>query len=402
MAEKTPHGVVRAPAQTEGDWHWLFDGMGGAGDLPALRAAAGARPFHLLVPGECCLLTEVELPLRNPRELERALPFALEDRLVEEVETLHFVAGEAQGEGGRRAVAVLALALGQAWLAALRSVGLRPATLVPEPLALPWEAGTWTIALWADRVCLRTGADAGMAFEAAAAGPWLERLLRERGAPQALRMLGEGAARAIVEAFAAQHALALTPEPGPFDALAVAPEVLARGIPLDLRQGALRERPRGVGSLWLATALVALLALSLQVGDLLLRTQHFARLTAELEDRAGTHFRATFPHVRRVVNLRAQAEQELAALGGGGGDGAAFLTLLARSADAFASPGGPRLMTLDFRTGRLEVDIEARDMQAVEACQQQLREAGLGVELVSADARPDGVFSRLRLSVGGA
>jgi len=402
MAER-PCGIVRAPAEADGDWRWLFDGVSGTGAVQALRAAAGASAFHLLVPGEACLLTQVDLPLRNPRELARALPFALEDRLVEDVDTLHFAAGEAAAGGGRRAVAVVALALGQAWLAALRSVGLRPATLVPEPLALPFTAGTWTIALEAGRVCLRTGTDAGMAFEAASAGPWIERLLREHGPPQALRVLGEGDGREAVEAFAARHSLVCrSDEAGPFDPLAAAREELARGIPLDLHQGALRERERGAGRLWVATALVGLLALLLQVSDLILRTQHLQRLEAELVDRAGTTFRATFPHVRRVVDLRAQAEQELAALGGSGGDGAAFLSLLARSADAFASPESPRLMTLDYRAGRLEVDIEARDMQAVEACQQQLRAVGLGVELVSADARPDGVFSRLRLSLEGA
>jgi len=395
------HGVVRAPAESGGEWRWLFDGAGGSGDLAALRDVARKRPFHLLAPGEACLLTHVDLPLRNPRELERALPFALEDRLVEDVDTLHFAVGEAVGESGRRAVAIVARGLAQAWLEALRAVGLRPATLVPEPLALPWEAGSWTLALTDARVCLRTGAEAGAAFEATGAALWLERLLREQGAPQGLRLLGEGAGRGAIEAFAATHSLRLERLPEPFDPLAAAQAELAQGIALDFQHGALREQTRGGVRLWLAAALVATLAVGLHVGDLVLRTQQVTQLTAALEDRAGTNFRATFPHIRRVVNLRAQAEQELAALGGGGGDGTAFLTLLARSADAFATPGGPRLVTLDFRAGRLEVDVEARDMQALEACQQLLRAQGLGVDLVSADARPDGVLSRLRLSVAG-
>jgi general secretion pathway protein L len=396
------HGIAAAPADAAGDWRWRFNGVTGHGDLLALRQAAAAAPFHLLVPGEACLLTQVELPVRNPRELERALPFALEDRLVEDIDTLHFAAGEPQGEAGRRPVAVVSRSLARAWLDALRTVGLRPAALVPDTLTLPVEPGCWAVALEGDRLRVRSGAGSGVAFELTAAPLLLERLLREQGVPDTVRVFGEGEGLAAIEAFAARHSLSLIREPGPFDALEQARQQLAAGVPLDLRQGRLREESAAPRRLWALAALLALFACILQVSDLLLRTQQLQRLTADLEDRAQTSFRAIFPAVGRVVNLRAQAEQELAALGTGGGNRADFLGLLARCGPVFASGGQARLITLDFRAGRLEVDVEAGDMRAVETVQQALRETGLVVELVSADARPDGVFSRLRLSVAGS
>jgi len=317
MAELRP-GVVVAPPAATGEWRWRFSGVSGHGDVAVLRQAAGAAPFHVLVPAEACLLTQVDLPVRNPRELQQALPFALEDRLVDEVETLHFTAGEAQGESGRRVVAVVSLALARQWLDALRSAGLRPAALVPEVLALPFEPGCWSVVLEGARVCVRTGTGTGMAFEAASAPAWLERLLREHGVPDAVRVFGEGEGLPVIEAFVARHALSLIHEPGPVEGLELASQQLAAGLPLDLRQGQLREEARGGQRLWAAAALIALFAFILQASDLLLRTQRLERLTADLEDRAETSFRAIFPGVGRVVNLRAQAEQELAALGTGG------------------------------------------------------------------------------------
>lgn len=407
MAERR-QTLVAAPTRPEGEWTWLPPRViqQAHGDIAALGAACRGQPIWLLVPTESVTLTVVDLPIRNVRELERALPFALEERLVDDVADLHFVVAERSttAVAGPRTAAVMRLAEAEGWLMPLRMAGLRPLAVIPDALVLPWEPGIWSLALTPTRLRVRFGPALGVAVEVDAMGAWLERLLREQGVPQAVRVWAEaGADVAPIEAFVARHDLPLSVEGSGSDPLVQAREVLGAGaVPIDLQQGRLREVMRGSARLWQVAAGLAVLAFGVQVTDIYLRTQSLKDLTAALDATTEERFRSAFPEVRRIVNLRAQAEQALAQLTRGELKVDDFLGLLNQGSTALGAAGAPRLATLDYRAGRLEIDLDAPDMPSVERCQQALKGAGLTVELVSADSRPDGVHGRLRISGGGS
>jgi len=99
----------------------------GADGLPAGTSARGLPPAPLLaaasrvtvlVPAADVLLLEAPAPIRQRAQLQRAVPYAVEDQLAQAVEDLHFaLAPEAQE--GRIGVAVLARSALQRWLARL-------------------------------------------------------------------------------------------------------------------------------------------------------------------------------------------------------------------------------------------------------------------------------------------
>jgi general secretion pathway protein L len=134
--------------------------------LVELSGASHDADITLLVPTEDCLLTSVQLPALNPRALRAAIPAALEEQLVDDIDTLHFALGERQADGSYP-VAVVARAKMQAWLAFAAEAGVTPTRLVPDCFVLPATPEGWHIHATATRSLVRTGAYSGFAVSPA-------------------------------------------------------------------------------------------------------------------------------------------------------------------------------------------------------------------------------------------
>ncbi|MFP4132172.1 MAG: type II secretion system protein GspL, partial [Thiohalospira sp.] len=167
-----------------------------AGELEAVARRVEGRPVRVLVPTDELWLARADLPAVSRTRLARAVPYALEDRLVDEVEDLHFALG-GRNEAGV-ACAVVTRARMDAWLEALTRAGIRPRALVPDVLALPEPAeGEWTaLAAGPDGpVVVRTGPEDGFTLEAEALAAVLEGALAPPGGgerPRRLRLWVEG------------------------------------------------------------------------------------------------------------------------------------------------------------------------------------------------------------------
>lgn len=117
----------------------------------------------VFVPAEDVLLTSVVLPKMSRARLAQALPFALEEKLIDDVETLHFVYGDHQGDQ-HLPVAVVSHARMAEWLDLLKSWNLEVDLLTPVYFALPFDEKTWHI-LVTDIAVARTGHSQGFACD---------------------------------------------------------------------------------------------------------------------------------------------------------------------------------------------------------------------------------------------
>ena len=115
-----------------------------------------------LVPSEDVLLTTTQLPKMSRARLAQAVPFALEDELIADVDTLHFAVSEYQSEGSLR-IAVVAHDKMKQWLTLLQSWQIKPDYVVPSIFALPFIENSWTVALTREIAIVRTGAFEGVA-----------------------------------------------------------------------------------------------------------------------------------------------------------------------------------------------------------------------------------------------
>lgn len=116
-----------------------------------------ATPIIVLLPATEVLTTTVNIPIRSAAKIRAALPFALEESLAEDVENLHFAAGDRDADGNV-AVAVIAMTALQALLEQLNDVGIHPQRLVAENHGLANIPGTMSVLVDHSTVMFNDGA----------------------------------------------------------------------------------------------------------------------------------------------------------------------------------------------------------------------------------------------------
>lgn len=367
-----------------------------AGGLEEAAVAAAGRRVVLLVPATELLLTQARVPSRNRQRVLKAVPFALEEQLAADLDSLHFALGPVRGE--EHPVAVVAQTRMDTWLAACAAAGLLPDALLPDALALPLAEHQWTLYLEGGRATVRTGTLEGFGCERANL-PLLLRLREESEVPP-LRLLGAADPELANEGFELREGDLLDP------LLAMA-DSLAGGLPLNLLQGRY-SRAEQLGRLWRPwRATAALLLGGLVLGSVYLGIDYYrlGQEQAGLELAIADAFRQALPGAARMVNPRAQLEQRMAALERGPGGGQAdFLALLRQAGPVLRGTAGLDLRGANFRDGTLDLELTVASLQVLDQLKQQLAQAGgLVAEIESATA--DGeqrVKSRLRIAGAGS
>ena len=125
--------------------------------------------------------------------------------------------------------------------------------------------------------------------------------------------------------------------------------------------------------------------------------QRLAAQVAEQEAANIARFQQLFPGQTRIVDLSAQAEQQLAELRSGSG-GQAFLGLLAPLSTALESVEGLQLQSLQFREGALVASLTGSSLQPLEALRARFADdTAVELDVQSANAGADGAQIRLRL-----
>ena len=299
-----------------------------------------------------------------------ALAFALEDRLVDEPEAVHAVAGRVAADGTAM-VAVVA----RDWLdAALAACGpRRPEYLLPEPMLLGATAEVWRLA-WTARPCLATGQGAvELDTEANAARQTIELALAQaQPRPARLDVLGD-ATRPRPDLEEWTHMLGLPVVAGPdYDWASAAWQVSesAQRAELDLLPNGLRSgtRPRLHWPGWrpalrLAIVLVAVNGLSylgLQ-GGLVWQVEQARQANRGL-------FLSAFPDSKVVVDPQLQMRRKVDELRRHAGESSMsdFLPLLDRAGQVLPAPLQEQVREIRYEGARLILQLPSAGLDALD------------------------------------
>jgi len=177
MSEHNKHLLLRIlPQQAElssaGTVAWnLVDERGeltsGVSSIAELGVQVGdvvaQCSVSVIVPGLDVLLCNVATPTSNSRQLNRALPFLVEELLAEELENVHLALAEPLDlSAGNIDVMAISHRVLIHYLDVLHSNKLSPDRLSPDILAVPRLGGSWSVLVDAEDIIIRTGVMAGM------------------------------------------------------------------------------------------------------------------------------------------------------------------------------------------------------------------------------------------------
>jgi general secretion pathway protein L len=396
--------LLRKDPANAAAWCWLsLDNEGRpqgsiyTGTLADAASEASGQRVVVLVSGAAGLLTRVSIPVRGRQRLLRAVPYALEEQLSEEVDNLHFAVGTTQ-EDGAWPVAVFSKQFMDSLTADFLEAGLDVQQVIPEILALPNNGEETSVLVENDVALVRTGKSSGFAVDSDNLGIMLAARMKDEEA--GLQPLHLFVSKDELRPDMAEYVGETLVEPFAGDPL----NVFARGLEngsINLLQGAYSRSGDWATLLrpWRATA--ALLLAGIILSNVVMGIDYFrlSRESEQLHAQIEKTFREALPEIQRIVNPRIQMQQRLDALQRRQGTGGGFLSLLGQSGSVLKGMQGVQVSGATFRAGRLDVDLTVSNLQLLDELKQALMKSGrLSVEIQSATTGQDQrVQSRLRI-----
>jgi general secretion pathway protein L len=413
--------VIRLGADKESAASWIVADSNGTrrsaprtGPLAEAAQDVGDRAVIVLVPATDTSTLTADLPARGGR-LRSALPYALEDHVADEIEDLHFAAGE-RFPSGRLPVVVVARAKMQDWLDRLEEAGIRPTRLVPENHGLAYVPNTLSLLASGGQVIFNDGSE-------------LEFVMQDVGPADALAAAGVLSADETGDATSSRHLLVYceTADQQQYDsdwtflrgqldgvdinllADGVLPRLavtVASGAGVNLLQGRYGESTDAAAVLrpW---RYAAALLLALGILGLAGKGVDYFRLAAE-ESALKEQFAAEYRKIRpndsgEVLDPMGTVISIRRALGGSASADPVFLPSLQQLAIAVRDNNAAAIQAISYRAGVVDVRLTAPDVATLDRIRQSVSDsARFTASIQSTDRVGDRVNSRIQIREAGS
>jgi general secretion pathway protein L len=408
--------LLRLPPAGQEETEWLTLDQSGAptptrqrGSLSLAAAVWRSGKVVVLAPATQILLAEVELPPGGGAKLARAVPFALEEQLTEDVDQLSFAIGHRRSSGGT-AVAVVARSVLQGWISDLSAAGLDAQAIYPDILAMPENPAQTVLWLENDRLAVRRPGAIPFAVELA---PVKEALVvagvisdplqsSEEPKPKESAILYvtredwarvQGDFEDLLEEFASLKVQLLADGPLPW---------LARGMSsvdaVNLLQGDF-SRSADYSERWQRWRLAAGLAATLlvvHVAAQALQIRHAKVQSAALDGEISQVFSSAMPG-DAASDPRRQMQSKLERIRKSGAGPQYFLRALQTLSGAMAVAPKTTISALSYRENALDMTVNAPSLAALSQITQFVGKEGLAADIQSSNPVATGVEAHLHI-----
>ena len=407
--------LLRLPAPGEEETEWLMLEEGNEsltrqrGSLTLAAAVARAAKVFVLAPAGQILLAEPDLPPGSGAKLARAVPFALEEQLTEDVDQLSFAVGRRRPTGGTP-VAGVSLTVMRDWLAQLAAAGLEPQAVYPDISLMPENPGQTVLWFEGSRLAVRRPGALPFAVELS---PVKEALvvagvIADPLDPTAESHIAESALlyitrddwartqsefEGLADNFSSLKVQLLADGPLPWLALSLSnPDVV------NLLQGEF-ARTTDYTATWRKWRFAATLAAGLlvvHVAAQALQLHHAKRDAADLDTQIAQVFATAMP-TEPVRDARRQMQSRLDLIRRSGGGPEYFLRTLQALSGAVAATPQTSIDALSYREQSLDLKVTAPNLAAISAVSQYVTKQGLSADIQSSTPVANGVEAHLQV-----
>jgi general secretion pathway protein L len=410
--------LLRLPPSGQEETEWLTLDEAGAptptrqrGSLSLAAAVWRTGRIVALAPASQILLAEAELPPGHGAKLARAVPFALEEQLTEDVDQLSFAIGHRRSSGGTP-VAVVSRTVLQGWIDALKAAGLDAQVIYPDISFMPENPAQTVLWLEKERLAVRRPGALPFAVELSpvrealvVAGVIADPLASEsteEPKPKESAILYvtrddwarvQGEFEDLLEDFASLKVQLLADGPLPW---------LARGTgaadSVNLLQGEF-SRTADYGTRWRQWRLAALLAAGLfviHVAAQAVQIRQAKHASAALDGEIAQVFSSAMPG-DTLSDPRRQMQTRLDRIRKSGAGPQTFLHTLQTLSGALAATPKTSISALAYREDALDMTVSAPSLAALSQMTQFAGKEGLSAEIQSSNPVAAGVEAHLHV-----
>jgi len=355
------------------------------------------------------------IPGRQKRVIHQALPFAVEEQIAQDIDSVHLALGS-QSHSEWQVAAIDQPTL-EAYLERLKAWEYPVSALYADAMLLPLDKHQWTILVETQQALIHSRDGAWYAVPVEALSVFVDSLVHSLGSetPPEIQILATTRAQE-------EHRMALAALDQNPDALVHVEELtesplalMARGAlaegagvinlcqgrfaPADTRQHPLRR--------WRPVAMVAAIGIVLQLGFMLAEGYYYQNQAQRFDQQAMAIYEDLFPNdtqthpgnLERVLTGKLRAAEE-------GGTAGKFLALL-----MYAGHQSPQLANSDSlhfdaiqfsaQRGQLRLELRGESFSQLDSMRTGLSNAGLSAQIGSVVNNDDGTRARLTITQGG-
>lgn len=382
------------------------------GDLSDAAVVAEKHKTVVLLDNTSIYIGSVQLPIKNRQKLMRAIPFAVEEQIADEIDDLHFVAGKPLQDASIPVAAIKKATL-DSIIDIMNQVGIEPVAIIPDTLCLTANNdGQWAILLHGEQANLQLNTFNGSEFDRDTLQIIIASLLQQEDLPTPEKIIlftkdGEAeddTIRDLIEFL-----------PDNIELIKVSynthPLVIYCGqynnaMPLNLLQEAYKPKRKDniEWKRWRLAASLAVIWIVLGLGSTGAEYYDLKDKNKELRTQIEKIYKSAFPKSKKIINARVQMEQKLKELKGGGStsEGTSMIALLTNSASALSSEKGINLQTISYRNNKIDLELTGTNLQAIESLNKKINQTPLKSEIVSSSSEKDQVKGSIRIQKAGS
>ena len=385
------------------------------GTLEELSVVAPTHPAVVLLNSQCLHINQLKLPTQNMQKMLKAVPFAIEEFIADDIEDFHFVIAKNKHTDSTAVVGIDRSVL-QNIIDNFQQVNISIERIIPDALclaALPpgpdseSRSGQWVCLNFEDESYLQTSPLNGI-LTSEEILPYIiqTRLEDEQQAPPA-RILTfceqehPDACKKLADEISDDE-IEIVNVSYNTHPLVVFCGNYTQALPLNLLQNEFKPK-RKTSGYWHHWRLAASLAAVWLVLHLGLTVFQLSQLEAEnqlTKAKIEKIYKNAFPQSRKIVNPRVQMEQKLKELkSGAGGSDKGLIFLLAESFGTLRSDDkNIELQTLTFRNNRMDIGLESTNLQAIENLNNNLnKNSKIKSQISSSSSEKNKVKGNLRI-----
>jgi len=368
------------------------------GNLADLTPLTENCKIEVIIPGQTILLTAAELPKLNPQRVMQALPFTLEEQLIDDVNTLHFAIGEYQSNSSFP-VAVVTKEKMDTWLTELKQANITPDALIPATLALPFTPDNWYACIYDEIGIVRTGHYSGFSCDKENLNTFLELQLAEaEQKPACIHLYNFSTTPTAIKLSATTLNEMTLGEDQFLEHIAKWTETYPF---INLLQGNYKTTKKSTATkkIWVTAGCLAIawigFAFFSNLGSLLIL--HYATSTSE--QLINKIYQRNFPQASSVVAPRQRMEEKLKKLSTTANKNN-FLSILGIIGNNLPKAKAIQLLSMDFRGNQLILSVSATTFTNLDVFTQALTHQGLNVKQQSAGIAGTAVKANLLIYQG--
>lgn len=380
-------GTVRGHGETD------YRGLADVAD-PNVEWLGDPQNTIVFVPSQFVLRIACEVPGRSTAQIRRALPFAAEEYVATDIESMH-IAHDAIRAGQPVDCNIVSHQQMQNWIGCLNAVGVSPGFFIADAEVLPRGEGQASLLFTDSTVLIADAAQAAVIdrnnLPFALAGLQVDSLTAINGVPTDLELSNTPEAVAIE-----------TVEFGTAGLLEYLADRFDAATFINLLQGAYQPVRRASQHAGKWRAVLGLAATWLLVSFLAMIVEgYWAGHEADrLQTESFSFFKSMFPRESQPVSsdqLRRRISAKLGTKAGGEASGSAFVGLTAHLANVLKMDN--RVAHLGYADTRDELTAEVmmNDYDQLEVLKTDLAAAGVAIEVTNADQDGERVRARVRV-----